>query len=72
MVLTERLKSCSKWGFPVDTFSLKLMLKYFLGVQEKQVAEFKEKLPGKELDYSFFKWQKLKLFVRMCPNIKKE
>lgn len=70
-VLVDRLKICSDWGYPVDSLTLRLIVKDSLEKQGKQVRKFKNNTPGPDFVESFLKRHKEVLSSRMCQNIKR-
>ena len=67
----DRLKICSDWGYPVDSLTLRLIVKDSLEKQGKQVRKFKNNTPGPDFVESFLKRHKEVLSSRMCQNIKR-
>ena len=57
-LLMDRLKISAEWGYPIDTLSLRMIVKEFLDSREKKIVRFKDNLPGKEFIYSFLKHHK--------------
>lgn len=70
-LLVSRLQVCSDWGYPLDSFTLRGIVKDFLDRQGKTVKKFRDNLPGKEFVWSFMKRHKESLSKRMCQNIKR-
>ncbi|XP_065642689.1 uncharacterized protein LOC136074311 [Hydra vulgaris] len=70
-LFVDRLKICGEWGYPIDTTTLRLLVKDFLDRRGKEVKRFKDKLPGRDFVESFIKRHKEQLAVRMCQNIKR-
>lgn len=70
-LLVQRLKVCSEWGYPVDTWMLRRIVKEFLDRTGKKMLTFKDNLPGPDFVYSFLKRHKQDLSYRMCQNIKR-
>ncbi|KAK9728674.1 CENP-B N-terminal DNA-binding domain [Popillia japonica] len=68
--IAEKLVTCSEWGYPLDTFDLRLVIQQYLNRAGRVVSRFKDNLPGKEFAYSFFKRHSRILSERMCQNIK--
>ena len=69
--LVKRLITCGEWGYPMDTFDLRLIVKSYLDKQGLQINKFKNNMPGKDWARSFLKQHKSKLAERMCQNIKR-
>ena len=59
--LVKRLIICGEWGYPLDTYDLRLIVKGFLDRQEKVIAKFSDNMPGLEWAQSFLKRYKEKL-----------
>ena len=70
-LFVDRLKICGEWGCPIDTTTLRLLVKDFLDRRGKEVKRFKDNLPGRDFVESFIKRHKEQLAVRMCQNIKR-
>ena len=69
--LLQRLIACAEWGYPMDTYDLRIIVKGFLDRRGINHSKFKNNLPGPEWAYSFLKRNKEKLAHRMCQNIKR-
>lgn len=70
-ILVERIVLCAEWGYPIDSYDLRLIVKGFLDRRGKVVPKFKNNLPGRDFAMSFLKRHKDKLSERMCQNIKR-
>lgn len=70
-LLVQRLKLCSEWGYPVDTWMLRLIVQEYLDRTGKKITKFKRNLPGPDFVYSFLRRHKRELSYRMCQNIKR-
>lgn len=70
-VLVDRLQVCSDWGYPIDSLTLRLLVKDFLDRQGKKVSKFKNNTPGPDFVVSFLTRYKHFLSNRMCQNIKR-
>lgn len=70
-VLVDRLTICSDWGYPLDSLTLRLLVKDFLERQGKRVPKFKDNIPGRDWVYCFLGRHKESLSSRMCQNIKR-
>lgn len=70
-LLVNRLQVCGDWGYPVDSVTLRLLVKDFLDRRGKCVRRFKNNLPGRDFVYSFVRRHKDMLALRMCQNIKR-
>lgn len=70
-LLVNRIKICSDWGYPIDSLTLRLLVKDYLEKQGKKVRQFKNNCPGPDFVVSFLKRHKEVLSTRMCQNIKR-
>lgn len=70
-VLIDRLGVCSDWGYPVDSLTLRLLVKEYLDRQGKQVRKFKNNMPGPDFVVSLLRRHKTFVSNRMCQNIKR-
>ena len=70
-VMVDRLKVCSDWGYPVDSLTLRLLVKDFLERQGKPVYKFKDNTPGPDFVASFLNRHKEFLSARLWQNIKR-
>lgn len=61
------------WGYPLDSYGLRLFFKTYLDRHGKIVKTFAQNnnLPGYEFVYSFLKRHKDQLSVRICQNLKR-
>lgn len=69
--IVQRLKTCADWGYPLDSFTLRMLIKEYLSASGKLVKKFKNNTPGKDFAYSFLKRHKKQLSERLCQNIKR-
>lgn len=69
--LVSRLQICSDWGYPIDSITLRLLIKDYIDRQGKTVPKFRDNMPGPDFVYSFLERHKNKLSARMCQNIKR-
>lgn len=70
-ILVSRLGVCADWGYPIDSWTLRLLIKESLDRQGKTVRQFKDNLPGRDFVESFLRRHKDDLSSRMCQNIKR-
>lgn len=70
-VIVDRIKICSDWGYPIDSLTLRLLIKDYLKKERKIVRQFKNNCPGPDFVKSFLKRHKELLSSRMCQNIKR-
>lgn len=69
--LVSRLIICADWGYPIDSWTLRLLIKESLDRQGRTIKKFKENLPGRDFVYSFLNRHKAELSQRLCQNIKR-
>ena len=69
--LVNRLVLCAEWGYPMDTFDLRCIVKAHLDRRGVNHKCFKNNMPGKDWATSFLKRHKEYLAHRMCQNIKR-
>lgn len=69
--IVSKLQMCAEWGYPLDMYGLRLIIKLYLDRLGKTIPKFKDNKPGKEFAYGFMKRHKDKLAVRLCQNIKR-
>lgn len=70
-LLVDRLVLCAKWGYPLDSFDLRVIVKGYLDRRGKQIKRFKNNMPRKDFAASFLARHKDELSERMCQNIKR-
>lgn len=70
-MLADRLKVCSDWGCPLNSWALRLLVKEYLDKQQRKIPKFKDNLPDKDFVYSFVKCHNKDLSFRMYQNIKR-
>ncbi len=69
--IVDRIKICGDWGYPIDSFTLRNLVKEYLDSSGKVITRFKNNFPGKDFAYSFLKRHKKELSVKLCQNIKR-
>lgn len=69
--IVKRLQICAEWGYPLDSFALRMLIRDYLNVSGKHVKIFKNNTPGKDFAYSFLNRHKKELSEKMCQNIKR-
>lgn len=62
-LFVDKLKICSEWGYPIDSTTLRLLVKDFLDRRGKEVKRFKDNLPGHDFVESFMRQRKDQLAV---------
>lgn len=68
--IVESLLTLSQWGFPLDRFELRLLIKQYLDRRGVEVKRFKNNFPGCDWAQSFLKRHRNELSHRMSQNIK--
>lgn len=53
VAFVEHIKVMSAWGFPIDSFDLRVLVRDYLRLQERTVAQFVNNLPGEDWALSF-------------------
>ncbi|KAB0804444.1 hypothetical protein PPYR_01414 [Photinus pyralis] len=69
--LIQVLEVCSEWGYPLDHYDLRKIVKQYLDSRGKRLLRFKDNMPGREFAFSFMKRHKDRLRDRVCQNIKR-
>lgn len=69
--IVKYLNTCSDWGYPLDTFDLRIMIKSYLDTLGVTHKRFKNNMPGPDYAARFLKRYKDSISLRMCQNIKK-
>lgn len=70
-IILKQLITCADWGYPLDKYDLRVMVKTYLDSRGKTIPKFKNNLPGKDFVHGFLKRHKSELRTRMCQNIKR-
>lgn len=70
-MFAEHMIMMSSYGFPVDTFDLRMIVKYYVDRRGLTIRQFKNNIPGKEWTISFLKRHR-SLTVRFASNIKRK
>lgn len=70
-LFVQRLQLCSEWGYPIDSITLRLLVKDFLDRSGRIVKKFKDNLPGRDYVYGFLQRHRDELAIRICQNIKR-
>lgn len=66
-----RLVQCAEWGYPVESYDLRIIVKSYLDHSGRNESRFKDNMPGREWAYSYLKRHEAKISERMCQNIKR-
>lgn len=69
--IVHRIKICADWGYPLDAFTLRMLVKQYLDEIGKNVRKFKNNIPGRDWAYSFLRRHKKEVSERLCQNIKR-
>lgn len=69
--LASRLIICADWGYPIDPWTLRILVKESLDRQGRTIKKFKDNFPGRDFVYSFLNRHKADLSQRLCQNIKR-
>lgn len=69
--LVDRLITCSSWGYPLDSYDLRVIVKSYLDRKGLNIQKFKDNMLGHEFAISFLKRHKNVLSERICQNIKR-
>lgn len=70
-LIIENINICAEWGYPLDTYDLRLIVKGYLDRRGKNIPKFKNNFPGRDFAESFLKRHKSKISQRMSQNIKR-
>ncbi|XP_012553005.2 uncharacterized protein LOC105842971 [Bombyx mori] len=69
--IVQYLNVCSDWGYPLDTYDLRIMVKLYLDNMGITHNRFKDNMPGPDYATRFLKRHKDSISLRLCQNIKK-
>ncbi|CAM1319939.1 Uncharacterised protein r2_g2829 [Pycnogonum litorale] len=69
--VVTHIQAVAEWGFPFDTFDLRIPARTLLNRQGRTAKQFSENLPSIEWAKSFLKRHRAELSHRMCQNIKR-
>lgn len=70
-IIVDRILTCAKWGYPIDHFDLRVIVKGYLDRLGRTVPKFKDNMPGPDFAVGFVKRHKDVLAPRTCQNIKR-
>lgn len=70
-LIVTNLAKCAEWGYPLDLFDLRLIVKSYLDRGGRVVKRFKNNMPGRDFALSFMKRHEKDLASRLCQNIKR-
>ena len=69
--MVSRLVTCAEWGYPLDKFELRCVVKAYLDRTGIKHPRFKNNMPGPDWAILFMKRHKCKISDRMSQNIKR-
>lgn len=69
--IVQYLNICSNWGYPLDTYDLRIMIKQYLDNIGITHRRFNNNMPGPDYATRFLKRYKDSISLRLCQNIKK-
>lgn len=69
--IIEYINVCSEWGYPLDVFDLRILIKGYLDRMGVQVKRFKNNMPGPDFVECFIKRHKDVISKRISQNIKR-
>ena len=70
-ILVQSLVLCASWGYPMDSYDLRLVVKGYLDRRGVDVKRFKGNMPGVDWAESFVMRHKYSLRGRTSQNIKR-
>lgn len=70
-LLVSSILTCAEWGYPLDRFDVRCLVKGYLDRRGKTVRRFSKNMPGKDWADGFLIRHKEKLALRLCQNIKR-
>jgi hypothetical protein len=70
-IIVENINACADWGFPMDRYDLRLLVKIYLDKKGIESKRFKNNMPGVEFAGGFLKRHKNKISERYAQNIKR-
>lgn len=59
--IVSYLLVCADWGFPLDSFELRMITRAYLNLRGKDCPQFVDNLPGKDFVVGFLKRHKKKI-----------
>lgn len=72
ILLVSSILICAEWGYPLDRFDVRCLVKGYLDRRGKKVVQLKKNnMPGKDWADGFLTRHKEKLSLRLCQNIKR-
>ncbi|KAJ8968978.1 hypothetical protein NQ314_001999 [Rhamnusium bicolor] len=70
-IILKQLITRADWGYPLDSYDSRVMVKTYLDSRGKTINKFKDNLRGKNFAYGFLKRHKKKIRTRLCQNSKR-
>ena len=68
--IVNHLIVVSDWGFPFSKLDIRIVVKSYLDMSNRQIIKFKNNLPGEDWARSFIKRYAKQIRPRLCQNIK--
>lgn len=69
--IIKYINVCSEWGYPLDTFDLRKIIKGYLDIVGIEIKKFNNNLPGVDYVEGFLKRYKKEISARISQNIKR-
>lgn len=69
--IIEYINICSEWGYPLDVYDLRILIKGYLDRMDVQVKRFKNNMPGPDFVECFLKRHRDVISRRISQNIKR-
>ena len=69
--LLKYINICSEWGYPLDTYDLRIIIKRYLDRVGIEVKKYKDNLPGLGFVEGFLKRHNEEISERISQNIKR-
>ncbi|XP_028030015.1 uncharacterized protein LOC114242908 [Bombyx mandarina] len=69
--IIQYINICSEWGYPLDTYDFRLLIKGYLDRVGIEVKRFKDNMPGPDFVESFLRRHKEVISKRISQNIKR-
>ena len=68
-VLATNIATLGDWGFPLDSFDVRVLVRQYLDARGRNVSKFSNNTPGTDWVHSFLHRQREIISQRMCRNI---
>lgn len=69
--IIKYINICSEWGYPLDTYDLRTIIKGYLDRMGTEIRRFKNNFPGVDYIEGFLKRHKQEISARISQNIKR-